>query len=115
MIIRISDPSLTTTLSVGTTVADNYGFYDEYSTTVSCLTSSMTTQPLDINYIYLNSANNYINSLSNEQLLELEQQLSKKENDVIKIGEKEFMFDQITEEKNVKQQEEPKVKAYKKI
>lgn len=115
MIIRISDSSLTTTLSVGTTVADNYGFYDEYSTTVSCLTSSMTTQPLDINYIYLNSANNYINSLSNEQLLELEQQLSKKENDVIKIGEKEFMFDQITEEKNVKQQEEPKVKAYKKI
>ena len=30
MIIRISDSSLTTTLSVGTTVADNYGFYDEY-------------------------------------------------------------------------------------
>lgn len=115
MVIRISDPSLTTTLSVGTTVADNYGFYDEYSTTVSCLTSSMTTQPLDINYIYLNSANNYINSLSNEQLVELEQKLSEKENDIIKIGDKEFNIAPVEDTKTLKQTDASKVKTYKKI
>lgn len=115
MVIRISDPSLTTTLSVGTTVADNYGFYDEYSTTVSCLTSSMTTQPLDINYIYLNSANNYINSLSDEQLIQLEQQLSERENNVIKIGDKEFVVVQTNENQASKQTEVQKVKTNKKI
>lgn len=111
MIIRISDSAFTTTLSVGSTIADNNGFFDEYSTTVTCLTSSLSTQPANTNYIYVNSANHYINSLSNEQIVQLEERLAQKEN-TIKVGDKEFTLDQIAPLETTQKE---KSKTYKKI
>ena len=121
MIIRISDSSLTTTLGIGTTIADNHGFLDEYSTTVSSLTTTLSSSSPSDNYIYLNSANNYLNSLSNEQIIMLEQQIAAKEQDTIKVGNKEFTLSQV-EQLTATQQpvQAPQVKAekpktYKKI
>ena len=115
MIIRISDTSLTTTLGIGTNVANNHGFYDEYSTTVSCLTSTMSTQPTNENYIYINSANNYINSLSNEQIIQLEKELERKESEIITAGGKSFTLEQLTLSEDTKTQKQVKTKVYKKI
>lgn len=121
MIIRISDSALTTTLGIGTTVADNHGFIDEYSTTVSSLTTTLSSSSPSDNYIYINSASNYLNSLSNEQIIMLEQQIAAKEQETIKVGNKEFTFSQV-EQLTAPQQpvQTPQVKAekpktYKKI
>ena len=121
MVIRISDSSLTTTLGIGTTIADNHEFLDEYSTTVSSLTTTLSSSSIGDNYIYLNSANNYLNSLSNEQIIMLEQQIAAKEQDTIKVGNKEFTLSQV-EQLTATQQpvQAPQVKAekpktYKKI
>ncbi len=94
MIINISDSGLTTLLSLGTSIADRYGFSDEYSTTVCILTSSLSTSPVNANEVYLNLANNYINSLSNEQIMMLEEKLEQKQ-DTIKIGDKTFTLEQV--------------------
>ena len=114
MIIRISDSSLTTTLGIGTTIADNQGFLDEYSTTVSSLTKTLSSSSIGDNY-------NYLNSLSNEQIIMLEQQIAAKEQDTIKVGNKEFTLSQV-EQLTATQQpvQAPQVKAekpktYKKI
>lgn len=121
MIIRISDSALTTTLGIGTTVADNHGFIDEYSTTVSSLTTTLSSSSPSDNYIYINSASNYINSLSNEQIVMLEQQISAKEQETIKVGDKEFtlaQLEQLTAPQHQVQSQQAKAekpKTYKKI
>ena len=121
MIIRISDTSLTTTLGIGTTIADNHGFADEYSTTVSCLTTTLSSSSSSDNYIYLNSTNNYMNSLSNEQIIMLEQQIAAKEQEIIRVGDKEFTLsqvEQLTAPKDSVQTQQVKAekpKTYKKI
>lgn len=94
MILHISDSALTTTLGIGTTVASDHNCLDEYSTTVCCLTSSMSATPINHNEYYLHSTNNYINSLSNEQIVMLEQKIAAKQ-DVIKVGDKEFTIEQV--------------------
>lgn len=121
MIIRISDSALTTTLGIGTTVADNYGFIDEYSTTVSSLTTTLSSSSPSDNYIYINSASNYLNSLSNEQIITLEQQIAAKEQETIKVGDKEFTLAQVEQLTATQQPVQPqqvkaeKPKTYKKI
>lgn len=116
MIIRISDSSFTTTLSVGSTIANNHGCFDEYSTAVSCLTSTLSTSSPSDNYIYLNSANNYINSLSNEQILLLEKKIEQKEQDTIQIGNKTLTIEDVANLTTTQTPEEQtKPKTYKKI
>ena len=121
MIIRISDSALTTTLGIGTTVADNYGFIDKYSTTVSSLTTTLSSSSPSDNYIYINSASNYLNSLSNEQIITLEQQIAAKEQETIKVGDKEFTLAQVEQLTATQQPVQPqqvkaeKPKTYKKI
>lgn len=120
MIIRISDTSLTTTLGIGTTVADNHGFLDEYSTTVSCLTSTLSSSSPSDNYIYINSASNYVNSLSNEQIVMLEEKLAKKQ-ETFMVGNQEFTIEQVAELTTLEQPgktqqvKTAKPKTYKKI
>lgn len=117
MIIRISDTSLTTTLGIGTTLADNRNCLDEYSTTISCLTSSISTSPIDDTHIYLNSSNNYINSLSNEQIVMLEEKIAAKNSETLVVGDKVFTMSQVEEltASSVTQNAYDKPKTYKKI
>ena len=122
MIIRISDTSLTTTLGIGTTIADNHDFLDEYSTIVSCLTSSLSSSPINDTYIYLNSSNNYINSLSNEQIVMLEEKIAAKQEEVLKVGNQFFTMTQVEElttpsikDQTVGKQSGTNSKTYKKI
>ena len=117
MIIRISDTSLTTTLGIGTTIANNHDCFDEYSTTVSCLTSTLSSSPVDDTYIYLNSANNYINSLSNEQIVMLEEKIEAKNRETIVVGDKVLTLSQVEELTTPKQQQNSmeKPKTYKKV
>ena len=120
--IIISDSSLSTTLGIGTTIASDHNFLDEYSTTVCCLTSSLSSTPSgDAYYLYLNSTNNYLNSLTNEQIVMLEEKIASKEQDVIRVGEKEFTLEQVgqlttsQQSENTQQVKVEKPKVYKKI
>lgn len=122
MILHISDSALSTTLGLGTTIASDNGFLDEYSTTVCCLTSSLSSSPINPNEYYLHSTNNYINSLSNEEIVMLEEKLAQKQ-DTITVGDKEFTIDQVanlTAINHPQQTTKPQVKTekpktYKKI
>ena len=120
MILHISDSALTTTIGIGTTVASDHNCLDEYSTTVCCLTSSMSTTPINHNEYYLHSTNNYINSLSNEQIVMLEEKLAKKQ-ETFMVGDKEFTIEQVAELTTTEQAVQPqqvkveKPKTYKKI
>ena len=122
MIINITETGLTTLLSLGTTLADKYDFEDEYSTTVCILTSSLSTEPINANQAYLNSANSYINSLSNEQIVTLEEKLERKQ-ETIRIGDKTFTLEQVadlttpeqTQQQNKQQVKMERSKTYKKV
>lgn len=86
------DAGATTLTGVASTITDNIDKYDKEDTTIMALTSTVSTA---LNGCASNTyaAEAYLDSLSEEQMLELERQLEQKETMMINGQEFDLTFD----------------------
>lgn len=88
MTIIVKDPlEATSTLCTTTSINDTVDDSDLASTTITGLASTLTSQMSRPMVIYVDAASRFVDSLSMEQLCEMEQKLSEKEKDFLVVEE----------------------------